>query len=60
VKLHAQGQDVISDMAILTVIPDTSPPAISSAYSSANLDAIIVSFTESVTGAAAAFSLSVD
>jgi hypothetical protein len=50
VKLHAQGQDLISDVAVLTVRPDIIPPRISSAHSSANLDAVVLTFTEAVTG----------
>jgi hypothetical protein len=58
VKLHAQDQDLISDIAVLSVHPDETPPRVANAATSPNLNAITITFDEPVTLAGAIFSLS--
>ena len=48
VQLHAQDQDITSDVAVLTVHYDQTPPQMTNASISPNLDAIVVSFDEPV------------
>ncbi len=50
VKLHAEGQDVTSEIAKLIVLPDTVAPTITQAFTAPNLDAVVVSFSEPVKG----------
>ncbi len=54
VKLHAEGQDITSNVAKLNVSSDTAAPTIASATVAPNLDAIVLTFSEPVQGASAA------